>query len=332
MPQIDFVLPWVNGSDPAWLKEKAKYDPSVNEESSGVSRYRDWDLMRYWFRAIEENAPWVRKIFFITWGHLPDFLNKDHPKLQIVRHEDYIPEQWLPTFSARCIELNLHRIADLGEHFVYFNDDTWLNRPVTEDFWFKNNLPCYYMANRPYDINELKNPYQHSRRNAMEVINRHFTTRDQLKSGLSKVCSPTYGRTAVLNLLYTLRYKHFGQFQDLHLPDPFLKSTLQEIWKTEPEILSETSQLRFLVNSGVNQYVFRYWDLARGNFVPRGIHGTRYNITTKNLEECASDIENGLSFTVCANDSPLCDDFDRCRERLKEAFKRRYPKPCSFEK
>lgn len=33
-------------------------------------RYRDWDNLQYWFRGVEKFAPWVRKIHFVTWGHL----------------------------------------------------------------------------------------------------------------------------------------------------------------------------------------------------------------------------------------------------------------------
>ena len=92
---IDIVVPWVDGSDPDWLVEFNKYkkleidsnidssdtentpNQSVTVHSSseeqpaefdaGEERYRDWDLLPYWFRAIEQNAPWVRKVFFVTW-------------------------------------------------------------------------------------------------------------------------------------------------------------------------------------------------------------------------------------------------------------------------
>ena len=71
---IDFVIPWVDGSDPAWRKEKYKY-MGIDEPDAGDERYRDMGLLKYWFRAVEAYAPWVNQIHFITWGHLPDWLN-----------------------------------------------------------------------------------------------------------------------------------------------------------------------------------------------------------------------------------------------------------------
>jgi len=116
---IDFVICWVDGNDPEWQKQKNYYDTSQQTDSREI-RYRDWDNLQYWFRGVEKYASWVNKIHFVTWGHLPQWLNTDHPKLNIVRHEDYIPKKYLPTFSARPIEVNLHRIKGLAEHFVFF--------------------------------------------------------------------------------------------------------------------------------------------------------------------------------------------------------------------
>ncbi len=90
--KIDFVIIWVDGSDVEWKKERAVYDKSIKDDAdNGDHRYRDWNNLKYWFRGVEKFAPWVRKIHFITWGHLPKWLDISHPKLHLVRHEDYIP-------------------------------------------------------------------------------------------------------------------------------------------------------------------------------------------------------------------------------------------------
>ena len=126
---IDFVITWVDGNDPKWQEEK---DKTLIAQGLGVhidgrkERYRDWDNLQYWFRGVEKYAPWVRKIHFVTWGHMPEWLNVDHPKLHIVKHEDFIPKEFLPTFNSHTIEWNFHRIEGLSEHFLYFNDDMFL--------------------------------------------------------------------------------------------------------------------------------------------------------------------------------------------------------------
>ena len=108
---IDFVIIWVDGADPKWCEEESKYLPKSSFEDDKEVRYRDWDNLQYWFRAVEAYTPWVRTIHFVTWGHLPKWLKADHPKLHIVKHEDFIPEEYLPTFNSHTIELNLHRLS-----------------------------------------------------------------------------------------------------------------------------------------------------------------------------------------------------------------------------
>ena len=95
MEKIDFVLTWVDGSDPDWLAQRREYQPGRGTDA-GESRYRDWDNLQYWFRGMEKFAPWVNKIYFVTWGHVPKWLNKAHEKIQIVKHEDFMAPAYLP--------------------------------------------------------------------------------------------------------------------------------------------------------------------------------------------------------------------------------------------
>ena len=152
IPEIDFVITWVDGNDPDWQKQKMEYSmqPDLSQKQDDrKERYRDWDLLRYWFRGVERFAPWVRRIHFVTWGHLPSWLNKEHPKLNIVNHKDFIPEKYLPTFNSHAIEWNMHRIPGLAENFVYFNDDMFLIKKVRPEQYFKNDLPVDMLALQP---------------------------------------------------------------------------------------------------------------------------------------------------------------------------------------
>ena len=71
----------------------------------------------------------------MTWGHIPQFLKTNHSKIRILRHEDYIPKQYLPTFNSNTIEMNYHRIRDLSENFIIFNDDTFPLQPIEETYF-----------------------------------------------------------------------------------------------------------------------------------------------------------------------------------------------------
>ena len=137
---IDFVIPWVDGSDPAWIEEFNKYCPEDKRIiDASEKRYRDYGLLRYWFRGVEQFAPWVRKVHFVTCGQKPDWLNLSAPKLHGVQHKDYIPQEYLPVFSSHPIELMMHKIPGLAEQIVYFNDDFFLTSPVRKKFFFRNS-------------------------------------------------------------------------------------------------------------------------------------------------------------------------------------------------
>ena len=94
---IDAVIPWVDGNDPLWLKQKSEYSSDITSSVRSFD-YQEWGLLKYWFRGIEECAPWIRNVFFITWGHIPEWLNRENEKLIIVNHKDYIPEKYLVLF------------------------------------------------------------------------------------------------------------------------------------------------------------------------------------------------------------------------------------------
>lgn len=92
------LLPWVDGNDPEWQEEKknTRIQKGIFSVDDRKERYRDWDNLHYWFRGVEKYAPWVRKIHFVTWGHIPAWLDTANPKLNIVRHEDFIPGEFRP--------------------------------------------------------------------------------------------------------------------------------------------------------------------------------------------------------------------------------------------
>lgn len=54
--KIDFVIPWVDGSDPNWISEFNKYSPESKKSGSDsrAERYQDYGLLRYWFRGVEK--------------------------------------------------------------------------------------------------------------------------------------------------------------------------------------------------------------------------------------------------------------------------------------
>ena len=202
MSNIDFVITWVDGRDPEWRKRKDALNENSFEDER-EERYRDWGLLPYWFRGVEKYAPWVRKIWFICDQEPPEWLNRDHPKLSIVRHEDYLPDEYRPAFNSHPIELNLHRIKGLSERFVYFNDDMYLLRPVGENLFFRRGLPCdsallnTIPTDDLVDIPDGRIFYMFL--NNASYINRDYDFRSCLKRNPLKWLHPSYGKDLFRN-------------------------------------------------------------------------------------------------------------------------------------
>ena len=330
---VDFVVPWVDGSDPAWRAErdlwaaKEARDPRLAKWNDGEQRYRDQGLLRYWFRGVERFAPWVNRIHFVTWGHLPLWLDADHPKLHVVRHVDFIPGECLPTFSSRCIDLNLHRIPGLAERFVYFNDDTFLIAPTRPCDFFRGGLPCDAAIISPI---YLRQNGVRAEINAMYAVNEHFRKGEVLRKNPLKWFSPRYG-AALVRTLTQLPYRLFTGFYVHHGPVSYLKSTFGEVWKAEPELLSRSCAHRFRDDADVNQWIMQYWQYCTGTFSPRSPKFSSMYEHGDVARAAADDIARRRHKALCWNDSDETGAGEALR-LVREAFDAALGEPCGYEK
>ena len=150
--EVDLVYLWVNGNDPQW---QAKYNAFIGKTTKDLSlnckgRYADNDELKYSLRSISLYAPWVHKIFIVTDNQIPEWLDTTNPKIQIVDHKDIMPEESLPCFNSSLIEHFLYKIPGLAEHFLFSNDDMYLNKPVTPiDFFTSEGLPIIRLTRKP---------------------------------------------------------------------------------------------------------------------------------------------------------------------------------------
>lgn len=344
MHKIDFIVTWVDGNDSNWQQEKDFYKLyKENTCDSRIVRYRDWDNLKYWFRGVEQFAPWVNKIFFITWGHVPTWLNTKNPKLVVVKHTDYIPSKWLPTFSSRTIDMNFHRIKGLSEHFVYFNDDMFLISPVKTKNFFKKGLPCSTAI-----LNAACPGVGMKKTNSDSIIadsysapffdllpiNQHFSKRQSIKSNWTKWIAPQYG-FSIFRTLLLLPWRGFTGFMNYHLPYSYLKSTYEEVWDNVPNLLTLSCEHKFRVPMDLNHWIFDYWQLAKGDFYPRSPKtGKSYwlsNDEEKNAEVFKIILKQKYKM-ICVNDSVEDGDFEKVKEKLNNCFNAVLPNKSLFEK
>lgn len=339
---IDFILPWVDGSDPNWIAEKAKHkkaDVNASSAPDAISecRYRDNGLLKYWFRGVEKFAPWVNHVFFVTCGQKPEWLNEGHPKLILVNHRDYIPHQFLPTFNSSVIEMNFHRIDGLSEHVVFFNDDFFLVKPINEEVFFRNGLPVLD-TKIVYPSKSCCHNWEHLLYNNYVIVNKSFNRFKSIKSiwlNRSKWFNfSILGRKRVLGNL--ARYLTNGKLPASdcgHLGQPHLKSSLEEIWALYPDILTEVSTHKFRNDCDVNQWLISAWEQAKGLFCP--VHkkdiGVCVDYSEENLSQILYNIRNQTLPMICLNESENCKISERFTSAVIQAFDSILPEKSSFE-
>lgn len=327
---IDFVVTWVDMDDPAWQEEFSKYSDRRENSRNGVSeaRFRDYGFLKYWFRGVEKFAPWVRRIHFVTSGQKPDWLDTAHPKIHMVNHKDYIPEQFLPTFNSVVIERYFHKISGLAEHFVYFNDDFYIINQIGPERFFRNGLPCDIAA---FLYNLSWSQWYKSLNNNIRIINRHFDKKEVMARDYGKWFDKSYGSKAIWNHIL----KHYDKFITLRTPhnaQPYLKSTFEEVWKAAGKELTETSYNRFRSETDYSPELFRTWQICRGNFEPYNTYkDTKMFPLMIRSRQAVKAIYNQSYSLICLNDNVHIRNYDMIMENIRKAFEHILPEKSGFE-
>ena len=326
--KIDIVVLWVDGSDPEFIRKKqyvTNQNNSLSEYIDGDLRYRDYGTLNYWFRMIENHAPWVNKIFLITNGQKPSWLNLEHPKLKFLTHEEFMPYEYLPTFNSASIELNLHRIEDLSENYLYFNDDMYLIKDSSPSDFYKNGQPRLFAV---YDAIVPWSPFTKTYLNNIELIYRHFPKKTAMQTSPWKFFNYRYGLRMFKNLLL-LPWGVTG-YVNQHLPVPMKKSALQYLWEIEYETLDKTSRNQIRNYSmDVNQYICQYWQIESNQFYP-GSKNIGKSIDLNKLDQLESIFKDKHRKLLCVNDN--IDFKEENLLRFKQILDVRYPEKSSFEK
>lgn len=328
---IDFVITWVDMNDPEWQKKFAAYSGKIDNSKNEVSeaRFRDYGLLKYWFRGVETFAPWVRKIHFVTCGQKPEWLNPDHPKLQFVNHDDYIPTHYLPVFNSSLIEIYLHKIPNLAEHFVYFNDDFFIINRIMEERFFSGGLPNDIAAFR---LNSGMSLWSKCLKNNIKIINSRFNKKEILQRDRDKWFDKSYGNKRRLTCLLS-PYNKFITLRTPHNAQPYLKQTFDEVWDYAGKELTTMSNNRFRSEEDYTQELFRTWQICRSNFSPYNtyIDTKMFPLVLKSNKAIKAITEQKYKL-ICLNDNVHIINYEQVMKNIEDAFERILPEKSHFEK
>ncbi|MCA0403742.1 MAG: Stealth CR1 domain-containing protein [Proteobacteria bacterium] len=243
---IDVVYTWVNASDLNWQNEFREYQNySSSNYAKHPSRFRDNGELKYSLLSLEKFAPWVNRIFIIKKAYqfpsITHLTEETQNKISWVDEINLKPpalslDKFYPTFNSLAIEANLHRITDLSERFIYFNNDMFLGKACEPSFFFPQDL-------------------------ARVSIRQNYLLNNNLTLFFLKLFSTKHPRH-IINA-FNLFQQNIGELPPLGLPfyrlplhqcSPLLKSSYDWLWAQEniAESLLETSSAKFRKASNIH--------------------------------------------------------------------------------
>lgn len=334
---VDIVIPWVDGSDRNWKNKKEKWtgilqnveSKSLKDKSyDGDMRYREYGTLKYLLRSIEKNASWINHIYVITDNQTPEWLNVNNKKITIVDHTEFIPKEYLPTFNTNTIELNLHRIKGLSEHFILVNDDMIFNNVTKKADFFRNGVP---VDNLGFTIIPSDNSFSHILVNNMLIINRMFSKKEVLAKNFTKVFNVKNGWKLVLRSCLAIPWTGINGLYNPHISVPYLKSSFEYIWEKEFKILNETCAHKTRRFEDVSDWLIRYFQLCSGKFLVGKSNIGKF-IEIDEYSKLCKEFKDGSGHkVVCINDVEK-KDVSFYAERLSKLLDNIFPKLSEFEK
>lgn len=314
---VDLVVTWVDGSDEKWLNKRSRYDETI--DLNGVNRFRDMGVFDYWFETVLRYMPWIRKIFVVTDDQPLPFTIRSN-KVVFVNHDEFIPKQYLPTFNSNVIELNMHRIEGLAEHYILANDDMYVTKPLAKsDFFNAKGLP---MLQPVMNIIQPESEFSQIVFNNMKVLNKHFEKRTFIKSNFLNLFSLRNGNRLFQTLL-TIPYPAITGFYENHLMSSYLKSGLDKVWEEEYDLLDETSKHHLRSSTDVSIWLIKEWTLLSGRYevLPNGF-GTLLAIkNVRDLESVESKLRDRKPILVINDDVENAADWSLIKNGLREKFR-----------
>lgn len=308
---VDAVYTWVDGDDPAMAAKRRAHqelsDNVIAPRETGASRYTSHDELKYALRSLEMYAGFVRRVYLVTDSQIPAWLDADAEGLTVIDHRDILPADALPVFNSHAIESRLHHIPGLSEHYLYFNDDVFINRPVGPGHFFHGNgiarIPLSPLKLGVGDPHPLEPAPNSAGKNAREVIRRF------------------HGRQIT--------------HKSLHTPHPQLLSVMREMESLGIEELERTTYSRFRATSDVApaSTLHHHWAMATGRAVPADYRFRYVQLGTPDMRRRLARLTAGEDVDFfCLNDVETPPETRGAAQAAIHAFlDRKYPFASRFE-
>ena len=128
---MDIVYLWVDGAAP---RSRAARAARGVHSPYQVSNHNE---LQFSLLSVHRYAPWARRIVILSeYGARPAWAGQ-FPRVEWLDQDCVLPAGVAPAFNNMVLEAYLHRIPNLSEPFLYFNDDYFLCKPVVPEMWLQ---------------------------------------------------------------------------------------------------------------------------------------------------------------------------------------------------
>lgn len=303
--KVDVVFTWVDNKDTQWQLRRHKYNHIAKQDvlyNNDDARFTNHNELYYSLHSVQTFLPWVNHIYIVTDQQQPEWFSQaDHPNVSIIDHSQIIEAQYLPTFNSHVIEAHLHKIPRLNEHFIYFNDDVFVARPLPkEHFFHSNGIASLFLSDK--NLQNMKD---------------------------KGTITPTL--SASLNCIQLLRQLYNTCQIDsplVHTYIPLRKSSFQTAWQYYQEEIKTFLPNKFRTNQDLNLATFLVpWIMyLEGKSVPNNDICYYFNIRSNKAPTQYSKLlqknaNNQQPHSFCTNDFNSKQQIDSYQAKLTEMLK-----------
>ena len=268
---VDIVYTYVDSRYPGWINDWRRV---FGNKDVDLRRYASHDELKYSLRSINQYLPWVRNIYIVSNCQPPQWLNTKGDRIFWVMHDSIMDPEFLPTFNSHAIESCIHKIPNLAEHFIYFNDDVFVNRIKHKaDFFLYSGMSIMFHEN--YDW--------------------------AFWDSLPVEDVPGY-KDAIFNAqnLIFSKFGYYPRYLMLHTPHALMKSVCSELESVFPQeyLTTRNSRIRAITDVAPLSFLYPHYSLLLG----KSTHVTTscMNITPLNYQRFL-DVPDNFDF-FCIND------------------------------
>lgn len=260
---IDHVYTWVNSADEDLMALRCRYaEAEVKTDQvyrSGSVRVEDNGELKASIRNAAKFVPFVRHTYVVGSGSPPGWLSA-FDNVTYIEQNAILPQETLPCFQSDLVELYIHRIPGLSEHYIYSNDDYFFaKRHAPSDFFDSRGRPLVSQAHW-IAASGPKSTYRAMESNAIRALSKRFPLPEFTTGKLPE--TDEVGRRQRCRM-WLRGVKPVNAIS--HVSQPFLKSEWQNFHRIFSDDLIPLHKQKFRSAYGLTvNMMYHYFLHARG--------------------------------------------------------------------